>query len=211
MKAVIIAGGVPPSLDLIMNELQGDCVLICADSGANCLLEYKINPDYLIGDFDSIDEKALMYFSSRNCVIEEHPSEKDETDSELALIKAIELKPDQIALLGCTGNRLDHTFGNLGLLMKCLNTKIQAYIRDEKNTMWLANKSLSIYGKTEEYFSLLAYGSDVSNISIRGAKYSLNNYHLKLGSSLTVSNRFIDSKVEISFSDGILLITKSFD
>lgn len=62
MKAIIVSGGSAPSRKLIEEEIDEDSILICADGGANCLYEYKIIPDYLIGDFDSIDKNVLTFF-----------------------------------------------------------------------------------------------------------------------------------------------------
>lgn len=211
MKAVIISGGKPPSRKLLEQEFVEPCFLICADSGADCLFNYNILPDYLIGDFDSIAPEALSYISNTKCIIERHPAEKDETDTQLALTKALKLQAETIVFLGCTGSRLDHTVGNLGLLLQCLNIGITAYIKDENNTILMANEALELTGAPGEYFSVLAYGSDINNLSIKGAKYNLDNYYLELGSSLTVSNQFKDEKVRIDFQRGLLLITKSCD
>jgi thiamine pyrophosphokinase len=211
MKVVIISGGNPPTIGMLKEELMESSVLICADSGANCLFQYDIIPDYLIGDFDSIKPEALKHFYRSKSSVEKYPVEKDDTDTQLALLKAVELNATTIVFLGCTGSRFDHTFGNLGLLLQCITLGINAYIKDDKNTIWLANKSLCIKGKACECFSLLAYGSDVDNLTIQGAKYNLNNYSLRLGSSLTISNEFAENEVNISFNSGILMITKSFD
>jgi len=59
MKVIIISGGNPPSRELLQKEITDNAFLIGADSGANCLYKYNILPDLLVGDFDSIDEKAL--------------------------------------------------------------------------------------------------------------------------------------------------------
>jgi thiamine pyrophosphokinase len=212
MEAVIISGGTPPSLDLIKKQLEGEqTILICADSGANHLYKYNIKPDYLIGDFDSIDAEILECFSKSNCIIEQYPIEKDYTDTQLALKKALDIGATSVIFLGCTGSRLDHTLGNLGLLAQCLDFKIKACIKDNNNTIWLTDVPTYIRGKKGEYFSLLAYGSSVDSLTIEGSKYDLNNYNLSLGSSLTLSNQFVENEIKISFKKGILLITKSFD
>lgn len=211
MKVIIIAGGTPPSIDIVKEEMKNSELIICADSGANCLYDYEICPEYLLGDFDSIDRKVLNYFSESNCTIESYPKYKDYTDTELALVKAIALGAKNIAFLGCTGTRLDHTIGNLGLLLKCLNSNVQGYIRDKHNCIQLINSPVTISGKPDENFSLLAYNSPVPNLTITNAKYSLTNYYLEVGDSLTVSNQFKSCNVEISFSSGILLLLRSND
>jgi thiamine pyrophosphokinase len=211
MKVVIIAGGTPPKRELLENEMKESCIIIAADSGANCLYDYSIVPDYLLGDFDSIDKNAFDYFSKSSCIIEKHPVEKDDTDAQLALNKAFSLNASSIVLLGCTGSRLDHTLGNFGLLLQCLDNGVEASIKDSNNTIWLINKPISLNGKKGDYFSVLPYGAPIKKLTINGAKYPLNNHTLELGSSLTLSNQFLDEIVEIEFNDGILLVTKSFD
>lgn len=211
MKAVIVSGGAPPSVELIKKELAEPCYLICADSGANYLYKYNIVPNYLIGDFDSIDKEVLSYFSNKKCNIEKYPKDKDFTDTELALLKAKELKVDKVVFLGCTGSRLDHTLANLGLLLKCLNSKIEACIKDNNNTISMINCSTEITGERKSSFSLLAYNEPVVGLSIEGAKFDLNNYYLDIGDGLTVSNEFLDNSVRISFISGTLLVIRSVD
>lgn len=211
MKTVIIAGGTPPSLPLLKEEMRDCSVIICADSGANCMYDYGIMPQYLIGDFDSISKTALDYFMSSKCIVETFPKDKDYTDIELALLKAMELESDTIAFLGCLGSRADHSFANFGLLLKCINNNIKGYIRNENNYIELLNSPSVILGKPEENFSMLAYNSPVTDLSLSGAKYPLTNYRLEIGDSLTVSNKFLNRRVEIRFSSGTLLLLRSFD
>ncbi|MEL7598082.1 MAG: thiamine diphosphokinase [Clostridiaceae bacterium] len=206
MKIVIASGGAPPSLDLIQKELKDSDYIICADGGANYLYKYNICPDILIGDFDSINKQILSYFKAKGSDIVQYPSEKDYTDSEIAISKAMELNADEIILLGCTGTRVDHFLGNLGLLLKCLRKGIAAYIKDDHNTILIADKSLSIFGKEREVFSLAAYYENVENLTISGAKYPLNNFYLEVGNPITISNEFLNKEVKIKFDKGILLI-----
>ena len=211
MKSIIVAGGTPPSKSLIEKEITEDSIIIGVDRGADCLHKYKINPDYLIGDFDSISKETLEFFSRQGCKVEKYNSEKDESDTELAILKAKELDADEIIFLGCTGSRLDHTLVNINLLYKCLNYNIKSSIKDSNNMLFLTDKSVEISGDKGQYFSVLPYYSDVKGLTIRGAKYCLSNYNLNVGSSLTLSNQFKETTVDISFASGILLILKSFD
>ncbi|MBL4934944.1 thiamine diphosphokinase [Clostridium sp. YIM B02515] len=211
MKVIIVAGGTPPSKTLIDKQISHDSIVIAVDRGADCLLKYKITPDYLIGDFDSISTETLNYFYTKSCNIERYNSEKDESDTELAILKAKELNADEIVFLGCTGSRLDHTLVNINLLYKCLKYKIKSSIIDSNNLLCLTDTSVEISGDKGQYFSVLPYYSDVKGLTIRGAKYCLNNYNLNIGSSLTLSNQFKETTVDISFASGILLILKSFD
>src|SRR5699024_12482516 len=64
-------------------------------------------------------------------VFEIHPPEKDKTDLEIALQKALSLEPDRIYLFGVTGGRLDHALINLQLLHKMIHNNIRGMIIDK--------------------------------------------------------------------------------
>lgn len=212
MKIVIVSGGTPPSYDLIKKELEDSTFLICADSGGNCLYEYNIIPNYVMGDFDSISKEALGFFENNGkCSIETYPKDKDFTDTELVLNKAIELGATEVVLLGCTGTRIDHLMGNIGMLLRCLHMNIKASIKDEHNHIHITDKPVRIKGEKGDTFSLQAYSEVVNSVNIIGAKYKLDNYDLILGDPRTISNEFLESEVEINFKSGVILIFYSRD
>lgn len=211
MKVIIISGGKPPSKELLLQEVTVDTFLIAADSGANCLYQYNIAPDLLLGDFDSIDKKVLDYFKKSNCDIDIYPTEKDFTDTEVAVKKALSMKPNEIVFLGCTGSRVDHLLGNIGMLKTCMQNGVNSCIKDENNNIRLTSASTSLKGTAGQIFSLQAYGDEVIGLTIEGAKYSLNNYNLKIGESITISNEFAGNIVNLKFKSGTLMIILSSD
>lgn len=211
MKAIVVSGGTPPSCEMLNNELRNSDLLICADSGANCLYSYGISPNYLIGDFDSVDKRVLDFFKNSNCLIETYPSHKNETDTELAIDKALELGSSSIVLLGCTGTRFDHILGNIGLLKKCLLSGTEACIIDSNNIIMLKDKSFTIYNEAGTIFSISAYCDEVKKLTIKNAKYPLMDYDLRLGDPLTISNEFAGLPVEVTFEDGMVLFMISHD
>lgn len=209
MRAIIVGGGDPPKKTLIEKYMKDNYIIIAADSGANILCEYGIAPNYLLGDFDSIDEEALNKLSS-NTNTTRLPREKDYTDTHMALLRAIDLGANEIILLGCTGNRIDHFMANLCLLKIASHKKITTFIVDDINEIFLVNKSTTIKGKKGQVFSLFSYCEDTKGLTINGGKYELKNYDLDEGDNLTVSNEFMDEIVEISFNSGCLLIFKIY-
>ncbi|MBZ9687949.1 thiamine diphosphokinase [Clostridium estertheticum] len=211
MKVIIISGGNPPSLEFLLKEITEDTFLIGADSGANCLYDYNIEPDLLVGDFDSIDKVAFDYFKKGKCTIDIYPTEKDFTDTEIATQKAICMKPNEIVFLGCTGSRIDHLLGNIGMLKICLQNGVNAYLKDENNVVRLINTSISLKGSVGQIFSVQSYGDEIIGLTIEGAKYPLNNYNLKVGQSITISNEFAVPQVEIKFKAGTLMLILSSD
>lgn len=211
MKVIIISGGNPPPKELLTKEITDDTFLIGADSGANCLYSYNIEPDLLVGDFDSIDKKALDYFKKNNCIIDIYPTEKDFTDTEIAVEKALVMKPNEIVLLGCTGSRVDHLLGNIGLLKVCLENGVNACIKDENNNIRLVDAGVTLNGTVGAIFSVQSYGDEIIELTIEGAKYDLNNFNLKIGQSRTISNEFAKPQVQLEFKSGTLMIILSSD
>lgn len=229
MKIIIISNGNPPSLNLLQQEIGKDAIyrvskkstnnrvsqtptIICADGGANCLYDFytknnfTILPNFLVGDLDSVSSAAIAFFKSKNVIFEKHPKEKDATDTELALKKAITLGATEIVFLGCLGNRIDHLLGNLGILLQCLKLNINAVLKDDTCEISLIDKPTTITGKNGSTFSLQAYHENVTNLTICNSKYELKNYNLKIGDNLTLSNEFLNKDVEINFSKGKLLV-----
>jgi len=206
MKAVIVSGGNAPSHELIKSELINSSILICGDSGANCLKEYKIEPSYLIGDFDSVKPNVLEYFKNKKCIIEKYPENKDFTDTYLCMEKALNNGADEIVFLGCTGTRIDHTLGNIGLMLKCVRNGVKAYIKDDNNTIFITDKPIVLSKTNSKYFSVYAYSEKVECLTIKNAKYPLTNYNLTIGDPLTISNEFLDGDIIIEFKSGLLLV-----
>lgn len=209
MRCLIVSGGTPPSEEIFKEELQLSELLIAADKGAETFYHNNIKPHYVLGDFDSINTKTLEFLADCN-IIPFNP-EKDFTDSELAVNKAIELGAKELVLLGFTGTRIDHTIANIGLLKRCLEHNIKAYIRDCYNKIMVVNKKTTLVGKSGQIISFQALDGNVENFSIRGAKYELEGYRLSFGDPLTVSNEFCSNPITIDFDNGNVLVIFSKD
>ena len=217
MKVLIIAGGEKPSSELLKSEIKECDLLIAADRGAEAYLENGFTPDYALGDFDSIGEEYNHNHIKETIDIldkikvEKFNPEKDNTDTEIAFFKAVELGATEIVFLGVTGTRLDHVMANLGLLREALERGIEAYIIDNNNKIYLKNKGTTLKKEFGDYISFQAFGSPVNNFSIKGSKYELYNHKLLIGDSLCVSNEFIDEYIDISFEKGEVLVIYSRD
>ncbi|HSW53541.1 MAG TPA: thiamine diphosphokinase, partial [Ignavibacteriaceae bacterium] len=116
-KCIILANSKPPKKGVItFFQRRGYEKLICADGGANSALKMKLIPDVIIGDLDSISSEAFKEYKSVSKVI--RLKRQNDTDVEKCLKYAISHNYDEALLVGATGNRLDHTFCNLGIVLK---------------------------------------------------------------------------------------------
>ena len=176
--------------------------------------EQGITPDYVMGDFDSSDAKIVSYY--RNCegvqIIEFQP-EKDDTDMEIAIKKAIELGSDKILILGAFGGRMDHCLANIHLLKMTLDAGVETHLVDEQNDICLITGKCELekesqYGK---YVSFLPFTDRVTGITLQGFKYPLEDYTMDKGTSLGVSNEIQEDICRISFENGIMVMIQSRD
>ncbi len=209
-KVIIVSGGKKPSLSLYNSLYDTSCKIIAADSGAEFFKENGILPDVLLGDFDSIKEETLSYFEKKIEVIR-YDTVKDFTDTEAALEEALKDNPDEIVLLGCTGNRLDHFIGNLSLLEKAMRNGIKAYIMDDHNKIFMMDESGTIENDFGDYISFQAFRGPVRGFGVEGAKYPLRDYELVLGDSMNVSNEFMKKDITVTFSEGIMMVFMTKD
>ena len=212
MKTIIVTGG-----NVNRNFLEQTLLsyeynnIIASDKGLEILDKCNIKPNYIIGDFDSINRNILnKYLNDKTIKIIELNSEKDYTDTHMALKLAIDIKSTKITIIGAIGSRIDHTLANINILKEALEKNIECNILNENNNIILLNKDITIKNKYK-YISLLPLTTNVVGVTLQGFKYSLTNATLKIGESIGVSNEQIEDKSTIKIKDGILILIKSKD
>ncbi|GAB3793758.1 thiamine diphosphokinase [Virgibacillus kimchii] len=213
MLSVGIIGSAPDSLkDFSLYKEKVD-IWIGADRGALTLIDRGIRPDYAVGDFDSINNTEKRRIKEFAAAMEEYPSEKAETDLEIALLKAMELRADRIYLFGVTGGRLDHELSNIQLLYSIITKGIRGMIVNENNFL-----ELTLPGEHQisqdihyPYISFIPFSHGVEGLTLKGFYYPLKNQDIYWGSTLCISNKLIKKNGTFSFNEGILLLIKSRD
>ena len=214
-KAVIVSGGsIQDAFALqMLNEIQ-PAYVIGVDSGLAFLYRNQVEPTHIVGDFDSVDPEVIAYYKNKTDIpIREFNPVKDATDTEIGVRLALELGADVLYLFGATGTRLDHVLANIQMLKIALDAGVKAYLVDECNRISLWNEEVTL-SKEESfgtYFSIFPFGDSVEKVSITGAKYPLNEYHLTNRESRCVSNEVAEEEVHITFSDGILILMETRD
>ena len=198
MHVILIGKNLSPSL--AKARCEGARVL-AADQGAVYGLKNKIHMDALIGDFDSVspEEKKLLKGMPIPCV--ELPVHKDLTDT----AKALSLCPedeDAFILGGIQGNRVEHFLANVDLLRSRPN---KTYLEDDDCFAFaLKNSSCQLEKKDFEFVSVFALDECV--LTLRGFEYPLDNFSLKPGNPLGISNRILEENGNIEVAKGILLV-----
>lgn len=211
MNALIVSGGNPPSEKLLRKYIKESDFVIAADKGSEILYEYNIIPDLILGDFDSAKKEILDEFKLKVKEILQFPPEKDYTDTEIALIEAFKRGAQKIYLLGAIGSRIDHTLGNIGLLLTAKKNGVVLEIIDDNNRIYLAKNKMKLIGEYGENISFHALSDKVINFKIKGAKYNLEGYDMNLLDPRAICNKFVDTPIEISYEAGELLVLHSID
>lgn len=188
--------------------------IIGVDRGLLFLYEHNILPDYIVGDFDSTPEEVIAYYKEETKVpIREFNPVKDASDTEIALRLCLDLRRQNILILGATGTRLDHVWANVQTLKVALDAGADARIVDRHNQIRLLKEELVL--KKEEaygpYFSVFPLGSEVEDFNITGAKYPLSHHMLTPFDSLCVSNEIEGDEVIISFPYGTVVLMETRD
>lgn len=212
MKTVAIVGNGPahllPDFHLYKDKID---IWIGADGGALQLAENNIPLQYAVGDFDSITKEEEQQIEDYADFFKAYPVEKDETDLEIALKKALELDPASIYLFGVTGGRLDHELVNIQLLHVMIQKGIRGKIVDKINELELTMPGSHTVTYDENYstISFVPVTQKVEGMTLSGFYYSLTDQSISWGSSLCISNKLITKKGTFSYKSGILLLVKS--
>ena len=214
-KTVIVSGGMLEE-DFVLPILKSEETefVIGVDKGLEFLYKHEIKPDYIVGDFDSVSRELVDYYREElNVPIREFNPVKDASDTEIALRLCLGLNRKSILILGGTGNRIDHLWANVQCLQIALQAGADASIVDSHNQIRLLDSDITLK-KSEAfgpYFSLFPLEMPVDELSIRGAKYPLQNHFLKPSDSLCVSNEFAEDEVTISFVYGKVILMETRD
>ncbi len=181
---------------------QGDLV-IAADAGCLICQKESIQPDLLIGDFDSLPENTL------DVPVIRYPVEKDDTDTMLAIRKGFEYSADEFHIIGGTGGqRSDHTLANIQALAYIASHGGRGFLYD-RNAVYtvIIDSSISIR-KTVEWglLSLFSMSTECRGVSIKGAQYPLESGTLRMDFPLGVSNHITDDEAYVEVKDGCLLV-----
>lgn len=189
-----------PRLD---HQVEGSRV-IAADAGIGHARLLGLVPELWVGDFDSVPANLpddLAAVPRRT-----FPTEKDQTDGELAVAAALERGATSLVLAGAFGGkRADHAFLHLALALRLAEagTAILLTSGAQEGVPLLHAKAGFDYADGT-LFSVLGF-SDLSGLTVAGAKWPLDRVKVAFGSSLTISNE-VKGRLEITLGQGRALL-----
>ena len=198
MRAVILTARCEGDFSAAYTPQDKDYIL-CADAGYLLAKENGIEPDMVIGDFDSAEQPA-----GGNVVV--HPVVKDDTDTLLCVRQALRMGIKDILIVGGVGGRLDHTLANLQTLTFIAEQGAKAEMRDGNIRAFAVKEGSIRIPRTKGKLSVFALGEKCTGVSIKGAKYSGTGLEITPGFPIGMGNDFKDDFAEIGVESGILTV-----
>ena len=174
--------------------------VIAADGGYTACRRAGVEPQLLLGDFDSLAEVPALPH------VERVPVEKDDTDTMFALKLGLEKGYRRFYIYGgLGGKRPDHTIANMQALLFLLSHGARGWLFGE-NYVWTAIKNSSLRIEGEGDVAVFCFDGKAEGVSIKGLKYELDDAEISSDFPLGVSNSFASREAEISVKNGTLLI-----
>ncbi len=203
-RVAIVANGATENSEKILDRIHSYSFLVAVDGGCNACYTLKLSPQLIIGDMDSISPEASAYYADVPKLL--FPSEKDETDLELALNHLLANHVKEITVFGGLGNRVDHTLGNIILLSRFPG---RVFLESDAERLSVVNHTLEFSCSIGQTISLIPVNGPVSGIRTTGLKWPLNNGRLDK-MFIGISNVATQDRVKISVEQGDLLCVINF-
>ncbi len=204
MKRCVVVGGADiNNYEYIRDCLCEDDYIVFCDSGLKHMDSLGVKPNLIVGDFDSYDNPNL---DVETIVL---PCEKDDTDTVFAVKEALKRGFNEFLLIGVIGARLDHTLGNVSILMYLDSLSKKGVIIDDYSEMEIVSKEPAFIEDSFAYFSLINVSGKAKGIVVENAKYSLDNAEITCEYQYGISNEVIKGEIaKVSVSDGQLLLVR---
>ena len=205
-RCVIVGGASIGDYETVGAMLRPDDYVIYCDCGLRHMDGLGAEPDLIVGDFDSYSNPEM---ETETIVL---PCEKDDTDTVFAVKEALRRGFEDFLLIGVVGERLDHTLGNVSILLMLDSTGKKGTIIDDYSEIEIVSDRCEkpcIIDDSYVYFSLINISGTARGVTIRGAKYPLENAEITCEYQYGVSNEVLPGcTAEVSVGEGRLLLVK---
>ena len=162
-----------------------------------------------MGDFDSLSDADADELEAAGVTVTRYPTNKDATDTELALLAALDAGATEITLLCTWGGRSDHAIGTLALLAhpRCGAAAVAILDAQTRTRLLRAGATLTLRGALGRVISLTPWGGDAT-VSVAGVRWPLDAAVLVAGSTRGISNVVTAEESIITVHDGAVLVSE---
>lgn len=202
-RCVIVGGADIGNYEYLRTCLRQEDFVVYCDSGLRHREPLGAEPDLIVGDFDSHENPHL---AAETIVL---PCEKDDTDTVYAIKELVRRGYEDFLLLGVVGARLDHTLGNVSALLYLHSLGKRAVLVDDYSEMEIVSDRTVYIPERYAFFSLLNITGCAEGITVRNAKYPLENAAITCEYQYGISNEVLPGKeAAVSVAKGRLLLIK---
>lgn len=207
-KCILVGAGELKNPDI---KKEKEDYIIAVDGGMYYCEQLGLEPDFYIGDFDSVEDRQLSRLkvieqAKPECVRRLKP-EKDDTDMISALRHGLERGYKEFHIYAGLGGRLEHTIANIQSLIFLKERGAGGYLLDEHMSCFvIRNESVSLFAGKRGYLSLFAMGERAEGVSICGMKYPLDGATITNGFPIGIDNEFVGERAQIRVESGTLLV-----
>ena len=202
MKNYLISIGGNSTSNILSIESNFD-EIIAVDSGVEHLFKLSLDPNTLIGDLDSISKKSLDEVKKNGVKILAFNSNKDQTDFELALNYLEEAEKSKVYIIGGESGEIDHLIAIFLLIPSKSFFENIIWLYGDKRIIFRQKIELNIKKLTK--FSIIPL-SDLTNLSIDGAEWNLDNKDIQFGETLTLRNSTNEEQLNIRCDKGVFAL-----
>jgi thiamine pyrophosphokinase len=183
-------------------------LVIAADGGLAQAEALGRRVDVVVGDMDSVAPKTLERARDAGAEIERHPRDKDATDLQLALDRAVAAGCDRVIVVGGDGGRLDHLLGNALVLIRDAykSVAVEWWTRHDRATVVRSGRRpVAISGTRGDLVSLLPLAGPAQGVSTTGLRWALDDEDLEPGTTRGISNELTGPQATVSVRSGTVL------
>ena len=202
-STVILCDGSFPSHQIPLSYLKNAEVIICCDGAADKLIDFGMEPTYIVGDLDSVSIATKKRFSDRLF----HNKDQETNDQTKAVEFALQKGFDKVVILGATGKREDHTIGNISLLLDYA-IKIEVISISNSGVFIPLLSSQRIEAILGQQISIFSIG-EPSEITSENLKYPLKNTKLNSWWIGTL-NECLGDWFALNFEKGKIIVFQKF-
>lgn len=192
-----------------MGALPQDALVIAADAGVHIARGLGLVIDVVVGDMDSLSAADLARLESDGVIIQQHPTDKDYSDAELALRYAADTGVARIVLVGGGGGRLDHQLATIATMFidALRGVAVEARLADSAAHAVRSGERVEITTNPGAIVGLIPFGGDAGGVTTEGLQWPLNDETLHVAASRGISNRAISHTFSVEVTTGQLVVT----
>ena len=200
-KNIILADGLFPSTEQALDLLKKAETIVCCDGAAQKLLNFGIEPDYIVGDLDGLSTELKQDFAPK--IIQN--TDQETNDLTKAVEFCISKNWKQIAILGATGLREDHTIANISLLCDYKKQLDEVVMISDFGVFTPVLETTTFKSFSGQQVSIFSLNPE-TKLTFKGLKYPVTNQSFTSWWQATLNSSLGDSFEIILHNEGAVIV-----